>query len=142
MDQSFNDKELSDIMKEIEALEEDFTVTDAAKSPVKDEFSALEDLAAVPEEVAVPTPVAKVKPLEAVSKPAPEKVEHHVKSLSTATTSMSFKVEGNLALDLQFHIGGKVVCLEVKESGLSIEMEGGIKFSVPVSDEHKSKKAA
>lgn len=129
MDKSFNDQELSDIMKEIEALEEDFSDTDEkVASPVMEELAYLE------EEAAVPLTAAKnVVPIEA-SRPA-------AKSNPEASTSMSFKVHGQLTLELQFDIGGKVVCLEVTESGLNIEMEGGMKFTVPVGEKPGLKKA-
>jgi hypothetical protein len=129
MDKSFNDQELSDIMKEIEALEEDFTDTDEkVASPVMEELAYLE------EEASVPITASKnVVSLES-SRPA-------AKSASEASTSMSFKVHGQLTLELQFDIGGKVVCLEVTESGLNIEMEGGMKFTVPVGEKSVLKKA-
>jgi hypothetical protein len=54
---------------------------------------------------------------------------------------MTFKVQGNLSLDLKFEIGGKVVCLEVNESEFSIQMEGGVRFTVPVHEKSGLKKA-
>lgn len=129
MDKSFNDQELSDIMKEIEALEEDFSETDEKMaSPVMEELAYLE------EEISVPITASKnVVPLSS-SRPA-------AKSAPEASTAMSFKVHGQLTLELQFDIGGKVVCLEVTESGLNIEMEGGMKFTVPVGEKSSLKKA-
>ena len=128
MDKSFNDDELSDIMKEIEALEQDFKEDEVkAVSPI------LEELAHLEEEVAVPAPERKVVSLD--SKRSAPKAE------SKSSTSMSFKVSGDLALDLQFDIGGKTVAIEVTEAGLSIEMEGGMKFTVPVSEKSSFKKA-
>lgn len=119
MDKSFNDQELSDIMKEIEALEEGFEEA----SPV------MQELAEMTEQEAIPAPAAK--------KPAPvlsmAQAQTQQAPKASATTSMSFKVSGELNLDLQFEIGGKVVCLEVTESGLHIQMEGGVTFSVPVT---------
>lgn len=114
MDKNFNDEELSDIMKEIEALEEGFEEV----SPVMQELSELDSKVAVPEKPA--------KEEASVISMAPRS------SSKTATTSMSFKVSGDLNLDLQFEIDGKVICLEVAESGLRIQMEGGVTFSVPV----------
>jgi hypothetical protein len=128
MDKNFNDQELSDIMKEIEALEEDFTSNELKTSPV------IEDLAQLEEEVSVPETKAKVLSLDT------PKME--TKSPSTEKTSMSFKVQGNLTMELSFDIGGKVVNLEISETGLSIEMAGGAKFTVPVSDKTSAKKAA
>ncbi len=128
MDKSFNDQELSDIMKEIEALEDDFTtVEDKVASPV------MEELANLDETVSVPVETAKVVSLDS-KRAAP-------KETSSNSTSMSFKVQGNLTLDLKFEIGGKTVALEVTESGLTIEMDGGMKFTVPVTETSALKKA-
>ena len=119
MDKSFNDQELSDIMKEIEALDDHMGDSDEKKvSPI------LEELAQMEESESIPLSTANIVSLD-TQRSAP-------KASSAAVTSMSFKVSGNLTLDLQFDIGGKVLTLEVTEEGLSIEMEGGMKFSVPV----------
>ncbi len=129
MDKSFNDQELSDIMKEIEALEEDFSDTDEkVASPVMEELAFLEEEASVP--ITASKNVVSLETSRPAAKSAPE-----------ASTSMSFKVHGQLTLELQFDIGGKVVCLEVTESGLNIEMEGGMKFTVPVGEKSVLKKA-
>jgi hypothetical protein len=117
MDKSFNDQELSDIMKEIEALEEDFK-----DDEVKDTASpVLQELTELPESKAIP--MKRVKEESFVGK---------------SNTAMSFKVQGDLNLDLEFEIGGKFVCLQVSEEGLTIVLDGGMTFKVPVSD----KKAA
>lgn len=138
MDKSFSDDELSDIMKEIEALEEDF-------SP-KDEQPSEPEAQAGPEEEAVEASVEiEVEAKEADSREnivSLDSKRSAPKNSSEHSTSMSFKVQGNLSLELSFDIGGKVVSLEVTESGLSIEMEGGMKFSVPVSPETSLKKVA
>ncbi len=129
MDKSFNDQELSDIMKEIEALEEDFSDTDEkVASPVMEELAYLEEESSVP--ITASKNVVSLESSRSAAKSAPE-----------ASTSMSFKVHGQLTLELQFDIGGKVVCLEVTESGLNIEMEGGMKFTVPVGEKSVLKKA-
>ncbi len=149
MDKSFNDQELSDIMKEIEALEDDFTthskvspapVHAATQSeekelftepvtPFKDPFEEAQLKMSSAPKVQVES---NVTPIE-TAKPA-------VKT-ETAQTSMSFNVQGSLTLDLQFNIAGKTVSLEVTEAGLSIEMEGGVRFTVPVGDKTPFKKA-
>jgi hypothetical protein len=128
MDKSFNDDELSDIMKEIEALEEDFSASDdKAATPV------MEELAHMEEEFSIPQATSNIVAID--SKRAA------TKSHSENSTSMSFKVQGNLTLELKFEIGGKEVSLEVTESGLAIEMEGGAKFSVPIHEKTSLKKA-
>ncbi len=128
MDKSFNDQELSDIMKEIEALEDDFTAPEE-----KSASAVMEELANLDEQVSIPHSTSNIVSLDS-KRSAP-------KASTDATTSMSFKVQGDLKLDLQFSIGGKVVMLEVTEAGLSIEMEGGVKFSVPVTESTSLKKA-
>lgn len=131
MDKSFNDQELSDIMKEIEALEEDFSGEEEKTSSVLEELAEMEEHESIPTSAPMPISLETKRSApkeEAASKPA--------------ATSMSFKVQGNLSLELQFDIGGKVVCLEVTETGLNIEMDGGMKFTVPVSAETTSRKKA
>lgn len=144
MDQSFNDQELSDIMKEIEALEQDYG--DAPKQKVS---PVIQELAELGEDKAVPSSTENVLSWE--SKKTESEVEEEMEERSSwesapvkseAATTMSFKVQGNLALEMKFDIGGKVVSLEVTQSGLTIELEGGMKFSVPVSGSEEYKKAA
>jgi hypothetical protein len=146
MDKSFNDQELSDIMKEIEALEEGFTqaaenVSDAS-SPVLEELGQMDEQKSVPvgaaSEAHVEDPVQETEeaPVEVVSIESKRQVHQH--SNSGGQTSMSFKVQGDMNLELQFDVGGKVISLEVTKAGLSIEMEGGVKFSVPVQSQKKA----
>jgi hypothetical protein len=117
MDKSFNDQELSDIMKEIEALELDLNEEEenVKESPVLHELSEL--------------PEAKAIPLK------PAKVETFV---AKSPVAMSFKVQGDVNLELEFDVGGKFVSLQVAEDGLTIVLDGGMTFKVPVGD----KKAA
>lgn len=130
MDKSFNDEELSDIMKEIEALEEDFKSDD-----LKNASPVLEDLANLDEDLSIPFPNSNILPLG--SKRNSPKANQG----ATPATSMSFKVQGDLTLNLQFEIGAKSVVLQVTEEGLTIEMDGGVKFTVPVSETTSLKKA-
>jgi hypothetical protein len=179
MDQSFNDQELSDIMKEIEALEEDFD------APLEKSSSVIEELASLEEDHSVPLstssvsteavvddgpadesteerieaesfqdePVAEVKPKKEsiemehiVQEPKAHVMPFESRKVTEAPkthhgTTMSFKVQGDITLDLSFDIGNKVISLHVTESGLSIEMEGGMKFTVPVGEKSDLKKA-
>ena len=138
MDKSFNDQELSDIMKEIEALEDDFTTgEEKTASPIMDELAQMDEVDSVPvtatkEETFTAPNIVSLESKRADPEYAPTK---------GASTSMSFKVQGNLALELQFDIGGKVVSLEVTETGLAIEMEGGARFSLPLTESSSVKKA-
>lgn len=60
----------------------------------------------------------------------------------SAQTSMSFNVQGNMHLHLSFNISGKVVDLSVNDNGLELELDGGMKFSIPLDVSQKGKKAA
>ncbi len=122
--QNFNEDELSDIMKEIESLEEDFSPEKIQESPVMKKLSQMDENQSVPKSEEFSSEAAEIFPFEAKT--------NHPKS------AMSFKVEGNMSIDLQFEVGGKVVCLEVTEKGLSIQMDGGVTFTVPVDGHKKS----
>ncbi len=132
MDKGFNDQELSDIMKEIEALEEEFS---ADEDSSKVEASAImEDLAEMEEEQSIPVTNRE----ETTVLPFAKK---EISQPTKATSSMSFKVQGDLNLELHFEVGGKNIALEVTDKGLTIQMDGGISFTVPVSDAQSYKKA-
>ncbi len=141
MDKSFNDQELSDIMKEIEALEEEFS---AEEDTDKVQASAMmEELAEMEEEKSIPTTNKNDSVLPFERQPVPETITATTtaKAKTTSSTSMSFKVQGELNLELQFDIGGKSITLEVSEAGMNIKMDGGVSFSVPVSHAQSQKKA-
>lgn len=155
MDQSFNDQELSDIMKEIEALEQGFKseetgtpVAVAEEFEPKNEFEEIKKIDSMNassevEEVTTVDSTNNVLSLE--TSPNEAYIDKHTSSpafaASVHSSSMTFKVQGNLSLDLKFEIGGKVVCVEVSETEFSIEMEGGMKFTVPVQEKSGFKKA-
>jgi hypothetical protein len=135
MDKSFNDQELSDIMKEIEALEEEFS---AEEDTDKVQATAMmEELAEMEEAKSIPATNKKDSVLPFERKPTAETN----KTTTNTTTAMSFKVQGDLNLELQFDIGGKTIMLEVSEAGMNIKMDGGVSFSVPVSNAQSQKKA-
>ena len=118
--QNFNDQELSDIMKEIESLEEEFN-PESFKKPTP----VMEQLSEMPVEAVVAAPKA-VEKKEA-------QIHHFEAPKSKAQSAMSFKVEGQMNIDLCFEIGGKTVNVAVTEQGLSIVMDGGMSFNVPVN---------
>jgi hypothetical protein len=128
MDKNFNEEELSEIMKEIEALEGNLDVEEVrpAATPIMEQFVKMDESQAVPK----PEPVFKAAEVYAMpSQPKPRpSAPHH----SHAPSSMTFKVSGDLHLELNFDIGGKVVCLEVTENCFNIQMEGGMTFSLPI----------
>jgi hypothetical protein len=136
MDKGFNDQELSDIMKEIEALEEEFS---ADEDSTKVEASAImEDLAEMEEEQSIPATNREETFEQTTVLPFAKK---EIAQPTKATSSMSFKVQGDLNLELHFEVGGKNIALEVTDKGLTIQMDGGISFTVPVSDAQSYKKA-
>lgn len=130
MDKSFNDQELSDIMKEIEALEHGFTSDFKTKS---EDSAVMQELAEMEE--------AQSVPVSATKKDAPVLPFENKAAKTSKNSSMTFKVEGDLNLELQFEVNGKIIKLELSEKNLNIEMEGGVTFSVPVSDAQSLKKA-
>ena len=127
--QNFNDQELSDIMKEIESLEEEFSGDKPKSSPVMKELAQMDEQESIPKK----SPKQKHKEVEEV-----EAEIYQIEPKQKPHSSMSFKVEGQMSIELQFEIGGKVVCVDVTESGLSIQMEGGMTFTVPVDSHKKS----
>jgi len=140
MDKSFNEQELSDIMKEIEALEADYEAAD--ESPVEasaekeltpeDAHDVLKDLSDMEIGKAIPESHSNIR---AFKTPGPT-VDH-----STAKSSMSFKVQGDLTLELALEIAGKSVIVDVSETGLTIKMENGVTFNVPMNENTAYKKA-
>lgn len=60
---------------------------------------------------------------------------------SLGHSSMSFNVEGDMKVDLNFCVGGQFIHLHVSDHGLEIELDGGAKFSLPLSDVREKKVA-
>jgi len=100
--------------------------------------------------------LSEMKVEDVVPEKSPESYDdniHHMKieetpmskpshSQKSGHTSMNFSVEGDMKLDLSFMIGHNEVKLHVTDQGLEIELEGGAKFSLPVSSPVESKKVA
>lgn len=139
MDKSFNDQELSDIMKEIEALEEEFSGDDVNQTV--EATAVMEELAEMEVEKSVPATNKKETVLSFEKKATPTPMISMPTNSSTTPTAMSFKVQGDLNLELQFEVGGKCIMLEVSETGMNIKMDGGVSFSVPVTAAQSHKKA-
>jgi hypothetical protein len=170
VEQGFNEDELQDIMNEIESLEEEFSgsepqktkpqatpkaeVSEGDESVFSDEemnevLGELNNMSveevehkqshkSEPEKNNVhqlkSTPVEKK-----VSAPAPV----HSSSSSTAdAVSMNFSVSGNMSMNMNFNVSGTNIGLSISEDGLTINMEGGGKFVLPIQAQHKNKNAA
>lgn len=74
---------------------------------------------------------------------------HHIKEErpvsvgSKSQTAMSFHVEGDMKLELSFHIGDQFIGVNITEEGLVVGLDGGAKFTIPINTEsHSNKKAA
>ncbi len=139
--QGFNDSELADIMSEIEDLEKDLeaqtvetinnSVVAKAQSPEMKEV--LEEF--VQESVDKVIPFSKKSPTV-----APMKSEMPV---GGQNSTMNFTVAGNMTINLAFNVSGQTINLTLDEAqGLVIEMHGGAKFCLPLTNDTKAKKAA
>ena len=72
---------------------------------------------------------------------------HHFKggekvSQKSNHTAMSFHVEGDMKLELSFHIGDQFIGVHITDEGLVVGLEGGAKFTIPVQPQAEQKKAA
>jgi hypothetical protein len=103
----------------------------------------LEELSAMPvEETTGETATVfeeNVHSLNTHSHSTPKKV---APSTSGGHSSMSFSVEGDMKLDLSFNVSGKIVNLNISENGFELELDGGMKFSIPLDEASSHKKVA
>lgn len=129
-----------DVLDAKPVLDEQAPILEAPKAAVtKQEVETLHKVANLPIDQALPevSPMAKIHHVEESFKA--KGPEHTGKS---AKTSMSFNVQGDMCLNLSFNISGKIVELSVNDNGLELELDGGMKFSVPLDVSQKGKKAA
>ncbi len=105
---------------------------------VTETSDVLEELNEMPAEQATPSSETwdeNVHPITSAKKSsAPKTTGGH--------SSMSFTVEGDMKLDLAFNVSGKEVYLNISENGFELELEGGMKFSIPLDQLDSSKKSA
>lgn len=170
MDQGFNDDELADIMNEIESLEQEFQEETAPEAQVQAEPAPEEakveqqpevvaEKVEEPQNEAVQEPEPQTEVVEKLAQKSDEEIQqvqsqqhddHNVHAIkqdvsshksSWQETSMNFSVEGDMKMNLFFNIAGKSVALHIHEGSFEIELEGGMKFSVPVSDQEHKKAA-
>ena len=150
-EQGFNDSELEEIMEEIESLEEDAILEDSGPEEVvvesKHEDSQEAEVVAEPvqEEVIVES-AQEDPPSEEVSNVASLSKDHHQSTSSApASTSMDFSVNGEMSLNMGFHINGQRIDLTIDANhGFVIDLPGGARFNVPLSqgDLKKNDKAS
>lgn len=144
-EQGFNDAELQDIMSEIENLEREYEGDD--KPEAIDESSEVNASS------------------EQVEEEHESIVETNLVNLTPKTSSVSadhqvdFQGSGQMNFSMNFDVAGQTAHLEITEQGLvvsldgmhlslneengcTVEMEGGVKFSVPMGNQAKGSKAA
>ena len=118
-------------------------VEEAVEEPVAEVFQ--EPVAEVLAEVAE-MPVEKVVAQHEIFEENVHPISAPSAVKAPATTgghsSMSFTVEGDMKLDLNFNVSGKQVQLNISENGFELELEGGMKFSIPLDDQSSHKKSA
>lgn len=134
MEKGFSDGELADIMNEIESLEKEFSETNQVEETKIDHehHQVLSDLAQMTVEEATQTEEVYA-----------ENVQKFTHKNSQETSSLFFKISGQMQLELGFDVGGSNVVIHVdEESGLVVEMEGGMKFHLPVKAKNHLKKAS
>ena len=140
MEKGFNDEELADIMSEIENLEREFA------EPSSEESASVEPAYEEPdaEETAVLHELVQKPVAETVLKTHHEETKVLAKkhAPSNAPATMSFKVEGQMSVELSFDVNGQSVSLSVTEEGLSITTDSGAKFTLPMTKHEATKKAA
>ena len=104
-EQGFNDSELEEIMEEIESLEDD--ATNDMSEP--EEVSAESNVESAHEEVASVVPIRNDITQSDNAKPA--------------STSMDFSVNGEMSLNMGFHINGQQIDLTIDaEQGFVISL--------------------
>ena len=118
-----DDEEFNEIMNEIDKLEEEFNT--------RSEDSHEQNRFAVQHDEAIMSQLAELPPQKIQS--AEDKNEHIPKAVKKEN-AMSFHIEGDMKLNLNFFFSGKAVDLSITDTGFEIEIDGGMKFSIPVVD--------
>lgn len=122
MNKKFNESELEEIMNEIETLEKEFNCQEDDASHSNDVLRRLT-------EMTVEEATARHQNVH----------DFPVKK----DTAVSFKVSGQMNLNLNIEISGKEVKIFVDETnGLIVELEDGMKFQIPVHSNQSNKKVA
>jgi len=158
IEESSNHSDADADFAEMSKLEEESDEPEA--TVVEDEISAMaEDDFAIDSEIEVLNELSKMPVEEVTGQTSEVYEESNVTPIRTAAKSsdefqekssnvsgtksqMSFSVEGDMKLDLSFNISGKMVHLNISEHGFEIELDGGMKFSIPVTEKEHNKKAA
>ena len=144
---NFNESELHDIMSEIDDLEKEFEIDENPMS-LQDKIDA--ELAIELEEFKEEVVNAKVMTFEKTTPLSP--------STLGSKSGVSFQAKGQMSLNLDFMIGqetaklvidpikgmiitlsGVELCIN-EDSGCTVEMDNGMKFTIPLSSQANSLK--
>jgi heme-binding NEAT domain protein len=134
-EQNFNDQELADIMNEIESLESE--LGDSGAQPAEAETEEVPEATQEPEasSPSSETPATSEGPSNVVP-------IQTTPSTGSTSTAIDFKVEGEMALNMNFHLEGQTFNLTVDKTGLSLSLPGGAQFKLPTQGGNAKKKAS
>lgn len=168
-DKNFNDSELQDIMSEIENLEKEFASDEESDDPesgmslqekIDAELNNMNDVAEVmPEPTPIETVASTIKPKimtmeKLVNSPVATEIPNKSEVSFQAHGQMSFNLDFKVGMDtakltvdpvkgLMVSVAGVEFCIN-EDSGCTVSMENGMKFTIPLSNQMNSpkKKAA
>lgn len=169
-DKNFNDSELQDIMSEIENLEKEFETSDVdgaethmtLQEQIDAELAMEIEAAAIKEEAEAEEMEAEIQNVASVIKPQIMPFEKPVSAQIPKGSEVSFAAHGQMSFNLDFKVGsdtaklivdpvkglmitvaGVELCIN-EDSGCTVSMENGMKFTIPLSSQVNSvkKKAA
>lgn len=146
-EQGFNDAELQDIMSEIENLEREYEGDAPVSNEVEAETEVVVQESSTTEETTASSETDNVVNFEPKTK------------TTTSEQQVEFQGSGQMNFAMNFEVAGQKAHLEITEEGLvvsldgmhlsvnetegcTVEMDGGVKFSVPMKTNAKSSKAA
>ncbi|MEA9357093.1 hypothetical protein SHI21_12785 [Bacteriovorax sp. PP10] len=160
---NFNESELHDIMSEIEDLEKEFEAEDVPMT-LQEKIDAelameLEEAASETSAVVEATPLAEVVETKAQVLAFEKVAPVAVATPSTNTSSgVSFAAHGQMSLNLDFMVGQETAKLTIdpvkglvvtlsgvelcisEDSGCTVSMENGMKFTIPLTSSANSTK--
>lgn len=133
MDKGFNEKELADIMNEIESLEREFAAESETTPEASHEEEQGEEVSSEVMQELAETPIEQT--VQKTNHSDNNVVNMKTTQTNSASSSLTFKVEGEMTVSLNFEVNGQSVSLAVNSEGLCIETESGAKFSLPMHQE-------
>lgn len=163
---NFNESELHDIMSEIEDLEKEFESEDVPMT-LQEQIDAelamgMEEVTSEVSTVVETAPVAEVVETKAqvlaFEKAAPVAVVTNTTTSTNTSSGVSFAAHGQMSLNLDFMVGQETAKLTIdpvkglvvtlsgvelcisEDSGCTVSMENGMKFTIPLTSSANSTK--